>query len=383
MVLKTPTISELTEESFEWLLQNTEITLLTPGSTARALIESANIHLGQFYSSMTMHLAQSYLSKASQQYLDLLGEMLGVSRRGARAAVITQEDRAIRFYVAQGTLSQFLPKSGDLTKGVIPAGTTVTSVDGTIVYTIERDVEFPRAATEAFAPARASTVGSEANVGANVLRAHNLNIGAVLVTNPVTIATGVDPESDDEYRFRIRTRVISAEGANESAVRLAVLSAPGVADVRINKFQRGAGSFDVLIIPTGNRVALETIEISRQNLASAVAFGIDFKIREPKYVRISMVVALNYKNVLRGEQNAVRANAERAILNYLSTIPIGGQLVVNQLGAALLESDERIKDYDIQGICVDGRPQIIHNYQLEDDELFLPDENLTDPVRVI
>lgn len=383
MALKTPTVSELIEQSSEWLLQNTEITLLTPGSTARALIEGTNIHLGQFYSSMTMHLAQSYLSKASQQYLDLIGEMLGVTRRAARAAFITQEDRVIRFYVAQGSLYQYLPKAGDLTKGLIPAGTTITNDDGSIVYTVETDVEFPRTANEVYVTARASTVGAEANVGANRLRTHSLGIEAVLVTNVSSIATGSDLESDDEYRFRIRNRVLSAEGSNETAIRLAVLSAPGVADVRITKFRRGAGSFDVLIVPTGNRVALETIEIARQNLASAAAFGIDFKIREPKYVRISMVVALNYRGILRGEQDAVRSNAERAVLNYLSTIPIGGQLVVNQLGAAILQSDDRIKDYDIQAICVDGRPQIIHNYQLEDDELFLPDENLTDPVRVI
>lgn len=383
MALKTPTVSELNQESSEWLLQNTEITLLTPGSTARALIESANIHLGQFYSSMTMHLAQSYLSKASQQYLDLIGEMLGVSRRSARAALITQEDRAIRFYVAQGTLYQYLPKAGDLTKGLIPAGTTITNDDNSIVYTVETDVEFPRTANEVYVSARASTTGTEGNVGANKLRSHSLGVDAVLVTNTVSIATGADVESDDEFRFRIRNRVLTSEGANETAVRLAVLSAPGVADVKITKFRRGAGSFDVLIVPTGNRVALETIEIARQNLSSAVAFGIDFKIREPKYVRISMVLALNYKGILVGEQDAVRVSAERAVLNYLSTIPIGGQLVVNQLGAAVLQSDERIKDYDIQGVCIDGRPQIIHNYQLEEDELFLPDENLSDPIRVI
>lgn len=383
MALKTPTVSELNQESFEWLLQNTEITLLTPGSTARALIESANIHLGQFYSSMTMHLAQSYLSKASQQYLDLIGEMLGVVRRTARAALITQEDRAIRFYVAQGSLYQYLPKAGDLTKGLIPAGTTITNEDNSIVYTVETDVEFPRTATEVYVSARAATTGSEGNIGANRLRSHSLGIAAVLVTNTVSIATGADLESDDDFRFRIRNRVLTAEGANETAVRLAVLSAPGVADVQITKFRRGAGSFDVLIVPTGNRVALETIEVARQNLSSAVAFGIDFKIREPKYVRISMVLALNYRGILAGEQDAVRVSAERAVLNYLSTIPIGGQLVVNQLGAAVLQSDERIKDYDIQGVCIDGRPQIIHNYQLEEDELFLPDENLSDPIRVI
>ena len=67
----------------------------------------------------------------------------------------------------------------------------------------------------------------------------------------------------------------------------------------------------------------------------------------------------------------------------MGDIRMGDELVLTQLGAAILQTDDRIQDYDIQALCINGRPQLLHNYRLERDELFIPDENLSDPVRVL
>lgn len=385
-MLQVKTVPELNRQSFGFLEQATDgkITMLSPGSTARALIETVNQNIGQYYNALSLHHTMAYVTTATGVYLDLIAELFGISRRTAEAAFVSSEDSAVRFYVTSGTLYDKLPKAGDLNRGLIPSGTTVRSSDATIVYTVDRDVTFPRTATEVFVPVRASVTGVAANVGAHVLRSHSLPVSAVYVTNPTSITSGRDTESDDELRSRIHDTVRSQEGANEAAIRLAVLSAPGVADVQIIPFIMGAGSFDAMIIPVGNRVSKETFQVAKQNLSSAVAFGIYWRLREPKYVRFSMVLSLTFKSGrLAGEANAIRARVEQTVLNFMGDIRMGDELVLTQLGAAILQTDDRIQDYDIQALCINGRPQLLHNYRLERDELFIPDENLSDPVRVL
>ena len=165
---------------------------------------------------------------------------------------------------------------------------------------------------------------------------------------------------------------------------VAVISAPGVADVRIILWKYGAGSFKVLVIPSGNRVPVQVLELVRRNVESVAAFGMYFTVTEPRYRRISMVVGLVMApDSLAGERDAVRTNVEAAILKHLGDIQIGGTLVMTALGAAIRASDERVFDYRIDALCIDGKNQLVHNVSLRDDELFLPDSALLDAIKVI
>jgi uncharacterized phage protein gp47/JayE len=385
MPTKPRSLSENNQRAFDYLLRNTDgrISLLTPGSTARALVETNNQHIDEFNQTLSLYQAMAYVSTATGVYLDLIAELLGITRRAAQAPLLSAEDRAIRFYVPTGFLYTHLPHPTDLSLGLIPSGTTVSNSDSSIVYVVDQNVTFPRTATEVFAPARASVTGTSANVGAFSLRQHSLGISTVLVTNPVSITAGRDIETDEELRARIKDRVRGVEGANEAAIRLAVLSAPGVANIRVVPYKRGAGSFDVLIIPTGNRVTRETFSVAARNLSQTVAFGMHWRLREPKYVRISMIISLSYRGIPPSEQTAVRRNVERIVLAHLGNISIGGDLILNQLGSDILEAEPRVKDYTLESLCINGRPQLISNYTLRDDEVFLADERLTDPIRII
>ncbi len=384
MAIRTKTTGQLNQKSFEFLLRNTDITLLTPGSTARALVESANRHLEGFYESLSVNLASAHLSTAKGVYLDLIGDLFGLPRRRATTASIVASDRALRFYVQTGTLHDRLPNPGNLNEGLVPTNTQVTNDDGTVVFTVDEDVTFPRTATEVFVPARAETVGSIYNVGAFVLRNHSLGDSDVLVTNPTSINTGQAEEDDASYRSRIADFIVSSEGANRTSVRLAALSAPGVADVNLIPFLMGAGSFDVLLTPVGNRISQETMLTAKRNIESTVAFGMAFRVREPDYVRFSLVIRLVYTSeTLPSAQDSVRSNVERAVLDYFGNIPIGQELVLTELGAIVRGADDRVYDYKVEAMCLNGRLQLPHNFRLMEDQLFIPDENLDDPVRVI
>lgn len=386
MAIRTRNLAELNQLAFDYLLRNTEgrISLLSPGSVARALVETANRHLEAFYESLSTNLAMAFLSSASGPYLDLHGALFGLSRRPPRTANVLAADNGIRFYVATGTLYDRLPKAGDLNRGMIPAGTTVTNDDGSVTYTVEENVTFERTATEVFVPARATAVGSIANVGAFVLRRHSLPVVGVLVTNPISIVTGQAEENDIQFRSRISNTVLASQSANQTAIRLAALSSPGVAEVRIVPYLYGAGSFKLLVIPVGNRVPVETLTDVRQAVSSVVAFGIYFTVAEPKYRRLSTIISLRYRNgTVAGERNIVATNVERAVLNYIGSIPTGGDLVVTQLGAVIRAADDRVYDYSIDALCIDGKHTLLHNIRLGQDELFLPDTGLLDPIRII
>lgn len=386
MAIRTRTLAELNRSAFDSLLSATDgkVSLLSPGSVARALVETANRHLEGFYEALSVNHAQAFLSQASGPYLDLHGSLFGVQRRQPLTARVAREDNAVRFFVNTGTLYDRLPKAGDLNRGLIPSGTTVTSADSSVVYTVEEDVVFDRSATEVFAPCRATSVGTAFNVGSHVLRRHSLGLTDVYVTNPISITTGTALESDASYRSRISSAVLVAQRANETAVRLAALSAPGVADVRMAPFKYGAGSFKVMVIPSGNRVPVEVLELVRRNVEATAAFGIYFTVSEPKYRRISLVVSISVANgALAGERDLVRTNVERAILTHIGDIQIGGTLVMTALGSAIRGADQRVFDYRIEALCVDGKHQLVHNIILRNDELFLPDTGLLDPVKVI
>lgn len=384
MAIRTRTTGQMTQASIEFLLRNSDITLLTPGSTARALIESNVRHLEGFYDALQVNQAAAYLSTARGAYLDLLGEMFGLRRLQPSQATVRQEDRALRFYVTRGTLYALLPDSTNLNQGKIPQGTQVTNETGTIVYTVDRDVTFPRTATEVFAPATCSSLGETGNVGAFVLTRHSLGVQGLKVTNTTSISTGTTLESDAAFRSRISTYVLEVEGANRTAVRLAALSAPGVADVRIVPWILGAGSFDVLLVPVGNRISQEALVLAKRNIENTVAFGMAFRVREPDYVRFSAVIRLTYTDAVRAsEQDDIRDNVERAVLDYFGNLRMGQEMVVTELGATIRSADTRVYDYRIEAMCFNGRLILPHNYRLMEDELFVPDEGLTTPVRVI
>jgi len=374
----------LLRESLDHLRTNTDVTLLTPGSTARALVEAPDRHIADFHDMLEVNLAAVYLSTARGPYLDLLGEMFGLARRPPIVANIQESDSNIKFYVKTGTLYERLPHPTNLNMGLIPSGTQVMSTDTTITYTVDRDILFPRSAMHTWVSAIASLTGDGQNVGAFTLTTHNLAHSDVFVTNVTSVTTGRASESDGEFRSRIAATFLINERANKTAVRFAALSAPGVADVRVVPWIMGAGSFDVMLIPVGNRIAAASLIQSRRNIEKVVAFGMAFRVTEPSYVRFSMVVRITLdRQAIPSSRGDVQGNVERTILDYMGDLRMGDEMVVTELIERVRTADDRIYDMKIEAMCINGKLQLLHNFKLADDELFLPDEGLADPVRVI
>lgn len=383
MVVKK-TYGDMVNGSLKYLTQATNITYLAEGSIARALVETTNLEVSRLQEFANTLFSNAFLSTATGFFLDLFGERLGVTRGRERRASTTVTDGSVRFYVNSGTLGSYLPDSSDPTKGVIPRGTTIRNSTSTIEYTVSFDVQFPINAKSVFVPVFAEDPGSGFNVGANQLTIHSLNVSQVKVTNDLAISSGSDTESDDEYRFRLSRAASTRFGANALSVQLAALSAPGVSRVEVLQFARGAGTFDVLLIPRGNRVTKTAIDTAKRNIEQVSAFGISSVVREPLYVPIKLSIQLSYTtNSSSGERLNARRAAESSVLAYIGSIPLGGELVINQIRAAVVGSHGSIKDMKILELCVDGSPRTLRNIQLKEDELYIPDTENADPIEII
>jgi uncharacterized phage protein gp47/JayE len=383
MVIRKKTFEQMNQESVEHLARSSIITALTPGSTARALVEATNRQIADLYDLIEGAVSQAYISLASGAHLDLLGQTLGVTRRTEETALVQVDDRNLRFYVETGTIGQRLPHPSDGTKGQIPSATRITSRDGTAIFVLQDAFDFPIGAREVFVTARATTTGTQGNVGRWELDSHNLGVTGVFVRNEDSIAVGRDPELDNSYRVRISNQVLAAPGANETAIRMSLLSIPGVADVFLSPGAAGAGSIKALLIPQTNRVPIQTLERVRRQIVSTAAYGISVIVEEPDYVPISMTIRLTGVATSAVSTTAMGAGVETQIRLYLGDLRPGTTLNINRLRLAALQAHADIEDASIIELCINRRPVMLQNWTLNEEQVFIPDDRFDDPIKVV
>lgn len=375
MVVRPKDFNSMVSDALEYLSTNTQITYLAQGSVARSMIDAPLLEISRLQDFVVTNYDNSFLSSASGPFLDLIGEGLGTTRNRDLKANVFKEDGIIRFYVKSGTLGQRLPDPLDSTKGLIPKSTIVSNANGNIQYSVREDTQFPLNARSVFVGAVSISVGSGANIGPNQLTSHSLNKSDVFVTNDLAINTGQDTENDEDYRFRLSRAFSTRFSNNGSAVQVAALSIAGIVKADLLPFARGAGTFDVLLIPRGNKLPRSVKNEVIRSINKVTAYGISPQVREPDYIPIKVTVRLRYaKGTAPGVRDALRDGVQSAILNYIGNIPLGGELIINQLRSTVLGASSEIIDMTLLELCIDGRPSAIRNFKLQPDELFIPDE---------
>lgn len=372
-------LAQMNADGIQYLAENTNITYLSEGSMARALVETNNLEVSRLQQYIATTYKNVFLNSAEGFYLDLIAEGLGLTRFGASKAAATAEDQNVQFSTATGKLGDFFPDPGNANLGLIPKGTTVSTADASITYTVPTAVSFPFGAKEVFVPVVANNAGEASRVGRNKLVSHS-GASGVNVTNLKPISNGGIAETDRSFRFRLANHLAASPSANESAVRLAVIGNPDVARVELKEFTRGAGTFDVLLVPVGNTLTTATKSIVQSAVDIVSAFGVNGRVVEPEYVRFKISIQLvPIPGAKAGLVDAARLAARTAALDYIETIPLGGELIINRLRAAVIESvNNQVKDMKILDLCINGRPHSIRNIKLKPDQLFTPDVNRTE-----
>lgn len=331
------------------IVDDTVISKASIGSKTRAIAEATANKMGQMYKKFDLNIAQSFLSAAEGKYLEFIGDMMGAQRLGQQTANVTSAERLVRFYVDTGTF------------GDINGGSSITITSGTIIstgeassgikYTVPYNVILSSSSSETYIAVRAIKSGAGSNVGARQLKYHNFTNyfdsanDTLNVINDAEIIKGEDGETDTNYRFRISQQTTAAESANQTAIRLAILTTPGVADVVILRWFRGIGTFDALIksvtpvLPTGLISAVE------ESVSKQTALGCVYRVRGPVEIGFSMTGTLKLREKLSAQEESNIINAVTSnVSDYVNGLDIDEDLIVNELVERVMSTSDKIKN---------------------------------------
>jgi uncharacterized phage protein gp47/JayE len=354
MPLFAKSLTELTADTLNELSRTTNITKLSPGGKARALLDTMNARVAEAYDTFDLNLTRAFVSAAQGEYLDLIGQLLGVTRTSGVAASVTDDMEVARFYVESNTF-------GDINGGnsiIIPLGTILSTLpdENGVLFRVTSDTVLPSTDDEAFISVEALATGELGNVGANALTYHNFRQYTDIIndtlksTNIYPVGNGANLESDANFRFRIANRVLEVEAANETSVRLAALSTPGVADVVMLPRYRGVGTFGLLVesvTPTVSDVLIDDVQ-GRVDLVQGL--GTIAYIRKPHEIGIAFRTTVQYDQRLDDATlTNIEFELEQAARDFIGELGIGDSFSINQLVARMFGISQNVKNLGVAG----------------------------------
>lgn len=377
MPKKRRTFGSFQAESINYLLANTVFNNIVSGSAVRSITDIMNTQMAEMSSHISRTSAMVYLDTASGYYLDLIGSIFGISRGISTIYETTAGDKNIKFYV-NGVKTLNRVTNGN----VIPSGTKITNIDAGATLTMTSSVEFNDTDTFVFVGA---TLDSEqsVNIGPNTMTTHSLGIADLLVTNTSGITHSLAQESDASFRSRIASASVASEGTNESRILSTIQQFQDIADIDIRAGISGSGSYDVYLLPTGNRVSQATIVSISRILSNISGFGITFNIREYDYIPVKIEVRVRFTNSTNDSTKESIVNvAESRVRNMIGTLRPSDRLAMNRIIAEVINTDDSISNAEVVFLCVNKKVQAIRDLRLEEDELFVPDEDEINPIMV-
>lgn len=176
-------------------------------------------------------------------------------------------------------------------------------------------------------------------------------------------------ETDDDYRKRITHQCLSLAMANETSIRLAVLSVRGVEDVVLRRYSHGPGSFTVVpIVNTSNPTVMADIEAILSDVAS---YGEKITIKLPMAKLVKVVISLIYSVSTTdvGKQN-IAVKVREKIITYLNSLKTEQTLIINELTQRIMEVDDNIINYSCNDFKINNQNCLYINQGARWDERF-------------
>lgn len=329
------------QESIDFLLQNTALSSVGPGSRFRALVEIFGSQLNDAYKQFDFNSAISLIYGARGEFLDYLGEIFQVKRLKASYASVSEYSETLKFYTP---LSSF----GSANNGkniVIPAGTEFWGMKygQRIIFTLSDSITLSKDSKEAFITAQAVDKGLLYNMPAGTIVYTNFTDytdyknNSLLVVNTESIENATDNEPDDNYRYRILNQKFLLATGNETAIRLAALSVPGVADVVITPCRYGTGTALVIVKSTTPTVSTEILTSVEDAIADIKPAFSNVVVQPPAYVYLSFILYMEFKpNTAVSTIDEVKRSVTLLISDYVNNLDIGQTFYSNTLANEIL-----------------------------------------------
>lgn len=218
--------------------------ILYPGDEKEILLRSVQSILVQAFAGVDHALRMSTLQYAAGDYLDLIGQKRNCPRLEAKAAKATVH---FEFYTSLGR------------GGILAAGTKITA-DGVTIYTTDEDIlyggrqEIHRVGITAVQP------GSAGNSLRRMQKLQMVNppdgiayLNVEMIVCDDNASGGMDRETDEAYRERIRTTGLAGNTTGPKAVYEAAAKAVSTDVVDADAHLGGApGTVEVTVLPASD-----------------------------------------------------------------------------------------------------------------------------------
>lgn len=321
----------------------TSITDFGPGSKIRTILELLYEDLDNLQTEFSINQANNFLSGASDTALDALGILFGVPRLEANRVFIGSGSKNFKFY----TIANNFGAINDGVSITIPANTRIfSSEDTNKSYRTVETIILPAAGNDVYFSASADFNGDSANIGPNQVDSHDfvgyadISNASLLVTNINPITLGNNRESDSEYRFRIVESIKSLQKGNALALRLDLLSLPGIADVLFEDRAYGIGTAR-LVLQSDTAVVDQTVlDYAQQAIRLQTPVGVRIYIERPETLEVSLKVTVNFRpGVSTGQKDLTIQSVYSKIVSYINNLPINAPLTINRLASEIIAVD--------------------------------------------
>src|SRR5436305_5234045 len=294
------------------------------GSVARTLTESFSYEIALLYEQMRLVYLSAFVDTAEGQQLDMVVAILGVTRG--------EPD------FAEGVVT-FQRDAGNEAVN-IPSGTLVATADKPDapkkVYQTVEPKTVRKDQTRADVRVQALNRGEGEVVPAGAIAVMPRPVPGVksVVNANATIFKGKRRETDDELRTRAKNALISSGKASVTAIESALVSLPGVRDVRVIEAPE-PGVIDVFVDGTDFGAQSEP----RRVLDSVRAAGIFARLKAATPLEIDGVFRIEINPALKPspqERAAIENDVQLQIVSYIESLKMGDPLLPSQITKSIL-----------------------------------------------
>lgn len=268
---------------------------------------------------------QMFVYSATGEYLDKHGADRGLTRKSA--------------VKAKGKVKFFLAAALEVDL-VIPKGTVVSTSGSTpYQYTTNNDGTISAGDTTVVLNCTAVEGGADSNA---VIGAVNVLVTAVpgveTVKNKTAFTGGTDTESDESFRQRIIESYNSiSNGTNKAYYKSLALSVEGVTEAVVVPKVSGAGSVDVYICSNREQPTTTLVNKVQALMDEAREVNVIVFVIPAKSVSVDIGVEISIREGY--DFDIVAENVKNALTEYITTLPIGEDILENHIGKVVLSVD--------------------------------------------
>ncbi|MEC0231280.1 baseplate J/gp47 family protein [Paenibacillus alba] len=316
------TYDQILAELIADLKANSNITDETSGALSYTLLSVQARALRMVWFMLEQIINLFFVSSSKGSFLE---------RRCAERGVLRKKGTS-----ATGTVN-FTRTSPAVVGTTLIKGTLLSTMDGSVNFTVNDDVTLPSGWTNIPAQVTSSSIGVSGNlVGATALQV----VGAQVVgVQNVSVATGglsggTDTETDEALRTRYLYTIQNPQNGGTPADYVVwATEVQGVTYAISLPLNRGNGTIDVVItdggIPSDALVSTVSDHIGTKRPVGA-GYSVIKPIASPVNVTGSITADQGYTN------DTLIPLVKQAIQNYLKTVPIGGVVRVTGLYKAAM-----------------------------------------------